>query len=258
MIDDLGFSWGMTTNGTLLSAETVKYFTAHHMYSAGLSIDGPTAEIHDALRGRRGAFHDVLAGLDCLSEHGNLKDLMVTSVVNHQTVQELDAFWEVISALPIDTWRILNIEPMGSALGQKDLLFTKEDFGLLFRFIYQKRRERWPVTYGCCHYTGKYEGFLRNWFYGCWAGTNIASVAANGDICACLDIERRPETVFGNVYRDDFADVWRNGFGIYREGLWKRNHVCAFCPDVSYCRGDSAHSWDFDENRPRVCLQGRV
>lgn len=82
------------------------------------------------------------------------------------------------------------------------------------------------------------------------------SVMHNGDIGSRLDIERRPETVFGNIRTDDIAQVWREGFGIYRQenALADRNPTCVECSQKRWCRGDAAHSWDFSANEPRVCL----
>lgn len=82
------------------------------------------------------------------------------------------------------------------------------------------------------------------------------SVMHNGDIGSCLDIERTPQTVFGNIRTDDIAEVWEHGFGIYRQanGLAERNEACAACSQKRWCRGDSAHSWDFAHDEPRVCM----
>ena len=52
---------------------------------------------------------------------------------------------------------------------------------------------------------------------------------ANGDIGACLDIERRPETIQGNILRDDFTDVWYNKFDIFRKPLSDKNEKCKNC-----------------------------
>ena len=33
-----------------------------------------------------------------------------------------------------------------------------------------------------------------------------------------------------------------------------KNEKCDKCSDWKYCRGDSLHTWDFDKNEPRMCL----
>ena len=204
-----------------------------------------------------GSYDRAIEGVRNLAATGGLKALQVTSVMNHQTIGEIDQLFDIMVDLPIDSWRLGNVEPIGSALLHPDIIFQPEDFARLFSFIREKREQEWPVSYGCCHFLGLgYEGELRDWFYLCSAGIHVMSVMHNGDIGSCLDIERRPETVFGNIYTDDIAEVWRDGFGIYRQehALADRNPTCAACSQKRWCRGDSAHSWDFEHDEPRVCM----
>ena len=256
MIRDLGFSWGMTTNGTLINDRVAERLVDSGLRTVSVSIDG-TRAIHDAVRQMPGSFDRALAGIHSLAQTGALKALQATTVLNHQTIGEMDELFELMVSLPIDSWRLANVEPIGSALAHPEILFQPGDYERLFSFIRTKRDQEWPVEYGCCHYLGLgFEGELRNWFYLCNAGIHVMSVMHDGSIGSCLDIERTPETVFGSIYHDDIVDVWRNGFGIYRrpDGLAERNERCAACSQKRYCRGDSAHSWDFDRNAPRVCM----
>ena len=96
---------------------------------------------------------------------------------------------------------------------------------------------------------------MRDWYFLCNAGVYTASIMANGDIGACLDIERRPETIMGNILRDDFTEVWKNGFGYFRSGLSSRNEKCSSCDSREYCDGGSAHSWDYDRCEQQVCFK---
>ena len=256
LIRDLGFSWGMTTNATLITPEVASRLVDCGLRTVSISIDG-TREAHDQVRQHPGAFDAALRGLENLAATGSLKALQTTTVINHQTIGELDALFDLMVDLPIDSWRLANVEPIGSALAHPEILFTPSDYARLFAFIREKREQEWPVEYGCCHYLGLgYEGELRNWFWLCNAGIHVMSVMHTGDIGSCLDIERTPETVFGNIRTDDIVDVWRNGFGISRQpdGLACRNERCAGCSQKRWCRGDSAHSWDFTRDEPRVCM----
>ena len=79
---------------------------------------------------------------------------------------------------------------------------------------------------------------------------------ANGDIGGCLDIERREETIQGNILRDDFTDVWKNRFEIFRTPLNEKDEKCRFCESRNFCLGGAYHSWNYDENRQMVCFKG--
>ncbi len=255
-IKELGFTWGMTTNATLITPEAATRLVECGLRTVSVSIDG-TAATHDAVRRKTGAYDAAIEGVRNLAATQRLGALQVTSVMNHQTIDEIEPLFDLMLDLPIDSWRLANVEPIGSALQHPEILFTPEDYKRLFDFIYEKRMQHWPVSYGCCHYLGlKHEGELRDWFYLCNAGIHVMSVMHDGSIGSCLDIERTPETIFGNIRTDDIATVWREGFGIYRQedGLANRNPTCAACSQKRWCRGDSVHSWDFARNEPRVCM----
>ena len=100
-----------------------------------------------------------------------------------------------------------------------------------------------------------YEREVRDWYFLCATGMRTASIMANGDIGACLDIERRPETIQGNVLKDDFTEVWKNRFQIFRTPLSTRCEECTNCPDEQFCKGGSAHTWDFSLDRQRICFR---
>lgn len=256
LIRDLGFSWGMTTNATLIDPEAAQRLIASGLRTVSVSIDG-AERTHDAVRRKEGAYRDAIAGIKYLAATSGLKELQVTSVMNHQTIDEIDTLFDIMVDLPIDSWRLANVEPIGSALLHPQILFQPNDYARLFSFIKQKREQEWPVSYGCTHYLGLgYEGELRNWFYLCNAGIHVMSVMHNGDIGSCLDIERCSKTVFGNIRTHDIVEVWRDGFGIFRQtnALADRNPTCAACSQKRWCRGDSAHSWDFAQDEPRVCM----
>ena len=74
---------------------------------------------------------------------------------------------------------------------------------------------------------------------------------AHGDIGGCLDIERRPELIQGNVYKDDFVNIWENKFKSFRTDKTRQSSRCSVCEHRKICMGDSLHTWDFDKNEPR-------
>ena len=97
---------------------------------------------------------------------------------------------------------------------------------------------------------------MRDWYFLCNAGVYVAGILSNGDIGACLDIERRPETIQGNIAEDSFVDVWENRFELFRRPLCGRSAVCRDCSAAKYCAGGSFHSWDYDMNEQRICMRG--
>ncbi len=178
-------------------------------------------------------------------------------MVHKKNLKELPELYEYFTEQGIDSWRIINIDPIGRAKDQPELLLSDEELREMFRFIREKRAQNHlPVTYGCAHYLGdEWELEVRKWYFLCNAGIYTAGVLYNGDITACLDIERRPELLQGNIRRDDFATVWKNGFQIYR-GNTRTCEKCKKCRHYRFCGGDAFHTWDFDRNEPSQCMKG--
>ncbi|MBR5091831.1 MAG: SPASM domain-containing protein, partial [Ruminiclostridium sp.] len=114
----------------------------------------------------------------------------------------------------------------------------------------------YPLCYGCSHFLGtELEAELRDWYFICNAGIYTASIMANGDIAACLDIERRPELIQGNIRRNTFKEVWLREFRQYRDPSFRSCEMCDKCEDRAFCNGDSFHTWNFDEHRPELCMK---
>ncbi len=252
---ELGFHWGMTSNATLIDDSVAKELKRVGMGTISVSIDG-LEETHDAFRRTVGGWKKAMNGIESLIRADAFKHVQVTTVVTHQNIGQLDELYKIFNDMDIDSWRIINMEPIGRAKQHPELLLTDDDYRYMFEYIRNKRIAGEPVTYGCSHYLGlEYEREVRDWYYICTAGTYIASIMANGDITACLDIERRPEFVQGNILKDRFKDVWENRFEIFRRDLGDDNEKCRNCSEKCRCHGDSYHSWDFDKNEPQLCFK---
>ena len=253
-----GFKWGMTSNATLITPAVARRLADAGMGTISVSIDG-LRETHDELRGLAGGYDRAMAGIQNLIDVGAFRNVQVTTVVNHGNIAQLDELFEIMDGLYIDSWRVINLEPIGRALLRPDLMLTREDYVRLFDFIREKRQDGYPLEYGCSHYLGlEYEAGVREWYWLCNAGVYTASIMSNGDIAACLDIERRPETIQGNIRTDRLRDVWDNRFELFRHDLSDLNDECRSCEHARFCRGDAHHSWDYDGNRPMVCLKGTL
>lgn len=253
--NELGFSWGMTSNGTLIDDSVAKDLRRVGMKTISISIDG-LEETHDTFRRTEGGWKRALNGVESLIRVGGFKNIQITTVVTHQNIGQLDELYKIFNDMDIDSWRIINIEPIGRAKQHPELILTNDDYKYMFEYIRNKRIAGEPVTYGCSHYLGmEYEHEVRDWYYICTAGTYIASIMANGDITACLDIERRPEFIQGNILADRFKDVWENKFQIFRKNLADENEKCRNCSENCRCHGDAYHSWDFDKHEPQLCFK---
>ena len=251
----LGYRWGMTSNATLIDRDTAHRLADCGMRTISVSIDG-LPETHDALRGRKGGYDLAMRGVRNLIDENAFSAVQITTVINHKNIEELDALFAVMDGIDVDSWRVINLEPIGRALSRPELMLTPEDYRRLFAFIREKRLAGYPVEYGCSHYLGlDYEREVRPWYFLCNAGVYTGSIMANGDIGACLDIERRPETIQGNVRNERFSTVWKNRFELFRQDPAALSETCRACAHRRFCRGDGWHSRNFDTMEPMVCFK---
>ncbi len=254
--NELGYRWGMTTNGTLIDAETARRLREAGMRTVGISLDG-LRETHDWFRQTPGSFDAALQGIQCLIDEDWLQAIQVSTVVHHQNIGELDQLFELFQDIDIDSWRLIPMDPIGRAKEQPELMLSDEDYQKIFRYVMEKRLAGEPVECGCPHYLGiNYERTVRDWYYLCAAGIYTASLMANGDIGACLDIERNELTIQGNLRFDDFTDVWKNRFQLFRREKAGDNPECAVCTSRRFCDGGSCHTWDFEKKQQAVCMKG--
>ena len=252
-----GFYWGITTNATLINKDVATKLHRYAMTSVAFSLDGE-CDSHNALRGSATAYGRCIDGIVNVVENCPNTVTMVTTVVSKLNLHQLDNIYNTVCSLGVDSWRLTNVDPIGRAK-QSDLLLDGSQLVDLLRYVRNKRNDpstAVDVTYGCSHYlTERFENELRDGYFLCASGIYTASVLCNGDIFACLDIERLPHLVQGNVVTDNFVDVWEHRFEVFRQDRTLLNDKCRRCADREYCAGDSAHTWDYVNNRPNLCIK---
>ena len=254
-IHKLGYEWGMTSNGVLITQDMARQLKEAGMYSIGLSLDGLEGT-HNWFRQTKNGYQKAIEGFENLKSVGQ-HNVMITTVVNKRNIHQLDEMLALLIKLKCKTWRIINIEPIGRALKNKELMLDKEEYKQMYKFIVNHQSERSiNIISSCNHYIGlNYERQIRPWYFRCQAGVSVASIQCNGDISACLDIERRPEFVFGNIRNDNLYNVWLKGFKIFRgHSKTEQSTKCKNCKQRDKCDGGGWHTWNFDKNEPRICM----
>lgn len=252
-----GFCAGMTSNGTLITEEIAKKLADAGLKSVSISIDG-TKESHDWFRGQKGAYDRAITGIKNLLKTNEIYT-QITTVIHKKNIDMLDDIYGEVVKSGVHSWRPIGIDPIGRALEHKDLILDGNDNKKLIQYIQSMRQNKdvkIDVTYGCSHYLGvNYEHTVRDFYYLCVAGIMNASILCNGDIYGCMDIERRKELIAGNVYKDSFIDVWKNGFKQYRQNKAYLCSECDACSDKEFCCGEASHTWDYNKNEPMICMK---
>lgn len=243
MIYEKEFSWGMVTNGLALTPQRYRRLLQCGLRAMTISLDG-IGETHDWMRGRNGSFEKAAAAIKMVIDSGEIAFDVVTCV-NKRNFCQLNELKEYLIGLGLKEWRLFTVFPAGRAAQDPELQLSPEEFRGLMEFIKATRKEgRIMAEYGCEGFLGNYEGEVRSHFYQCSAGITVGSVLADGSISACPSI--RADYHQGNIYTDDFMDVWKNRFQAYRDRSWMHKDECASCKVWKYCKGNGMHLRDAD------------
>jgi len=238
---DRGFPWGVVSNGMVMDEAMLMKLIESGVRAITISLDG-LEEAHNWLRANKNSFKNAVNAIGLLSQTKGLRYDVVTCI-NQKNFSELSAFYEFLVKLGVKEWRIFTIFPIGRAK-QNDLLqLDPINFKNLFDFIEKVRKEgRIKLNYGCEGFLGDYEGRVRDNFFFCRAGINVASVLVDGSISACPSL--RSKFIQGNIYKDNFMDVWNNRYDVMRDRSWTKTGKCKDCKSYCFCEGNGLHLRD--------------
>ena len=238
-----GFPWGMVTNALHLTPQRFQGLMKAGIHSMTISLDG-LEEDHNWMRGNENSFRMVSQAIDMLVATEDFTFDIVTCVTR-RNYQKLDEIKDFLISKGVRRWRLFTVFPVGRAANDPMMRLSIEEFRGVFDFIRQTRLEgRIRADYGCEGFLGNYEGEVRNRLFSCQAGISVGSVMADGSIAACTSI--RADYNQGNIYENDFMDVWENRYMLYRNREWMRRDECADCKYFRYCQGNGMHLRDGD------------
>lgn len=233
-----GFPWGIVTNGQLLTEKKLQQLLDSGMRALTISLDG-FENSHNWLRGNPRSFSKAWKAVQIAAKVDDLAFDVVTCA-NQRNYGELPELRQSLINMGVKAWRVFTIFPIGRAVENTDLQLQSKEFKGLFEFIKQTRNQGLiDVSYGCEGFLGTYEQEVRDNFFFCRAGINVASVLADGSISACPNL--RDNFIQGNIYKDNMADVWLNRYQMFRDRSWTRTGECSTCEFYKFCEGNGLH-----------------
>ncbi len=233
-----GYPWGMVTNGLALTTERFTALRRSGLSSLSISMDG-LQEDHIWLRQHPLAFEGATRAIRLAASDKELVWDVVTCV-NQRNINQLQEIRDYLWGIGVRNWRLITIDPMGRAKDNPELLLSGAQLRQVLDFIASNRQEGRHVSYSCEGFLGDYEGDVRDHLFHCAAGVSVASILIDGSISACTSI--RGKYYQGNIYKDDFWDVWENRFQPYRNRSWMRKQEpCDQCKVWRYCEGSGMH-----------------
>ena len=248
------YPWGIVTNGLHLSRQRLDSLLQAGMHSITVSLDG-FEDAHNWLRCHPLSFQRATEAIRMLTGEEEIIWDVVTCV-NQNNIEQLPAFRDFLIGIGVRRWRIFTIFPVGRAAEVPELQLSDKQFTGLLDFIVSTRQEgKIQLNFACEGFLGRYEMKARDYFYHCNAGISVASVRVERSISGCPSI--RANYNQGNIYRDDFMQVWNERFVPFRDREWARQGECADCSMFRYCEGNGMHLHD-EAGRLLVCHYRRI
>lgn len=235
--------WGIVSNGLLLTPQRFARLQAAGIHNLTISLDGDETD-HNWMRGNELSYRRAVSAISMAAAAPDINFDVVTCV-NQRNIGKLDAIAAVLEGCGVRHWRLFTIFPSGRARQYPEFSLTAEQFITLMEYIKAKRARGGVRPSYCCEgFLGNYEGDVRDTFFHCDAGISVGSILIDGSIGACPSI--RADYSQGNIYTDDFMDVWQNRFLPYRDRSWMKTGICADCAMFRYCEGNGFHLREAD------------
>lgn len=250
-----GFKWSIVSNGYLYDKQRHISLLNAGMGALTISLDG-LKESHNWLRNNPNSFDKVSNAIELAASSSRLNFDVVTCV-NQKNFNELEQIRAFLISKNVKAWRLFTIIPIGRAAQNSDLSLSDSQFHELMEFISAHRKHNEiDIKFSCEGYVGKYERLVRDARFFCRAGINIGSILIDGSISACPNIDR--SFAQGNIYSDNFYDVWQNKFQPFRNKEWTKTGQCESCKEYKDCQGNGFHNWHGSKTNVLVCHNEKI
>lgn len=257
---DKGLRMCLATNGTLVDDGVCRRIQESGIRMVSLSLDGSTAEIHDAFRQQAGAFEGVLKAIDHFRRFGI--PFLINSSFTRRNQHDIPNVHRLAKELGPKAWYLFMIVPTGRAGEALDELIDKEDYEKILAWHYEQEKEESelllrptcaPHYFRIVRERARAEG--RSWqprslqfstgvSKGCLAGQYIAFIDRMGEVRPCSYFEGSA----GNVREKPFREIWEKAplFEALRD-FRRYEPKCGSCEYLQVCGGCRARASAFSK-----------
>jgi len=236
---NIGLRVNLITNGTLLAGND----RAERLHKAGLnsaqvSLEGPTAEIHDNLTEIPGSFEKTMSGISSLKKAGI--HVHTNTTINSKNSNHLVDIVRTVSKLGMKRMSMNMVIPTGSAVNSNLQVSYSEIWPVIEPVRNETRRLgidfMWYSPTPMCIFNPLAEGFGNK---SCAACDGLLSVAPNGDVLPCSSY---PQSV-GNLLRQPFSEVWNSASSVFFRKKEYAPGECDGCGKFAACAGACPLYW---------------
>lgn len=204
-IDERAASFLFTTGYNLTSG------LAEQLKEGGLtipiiSLDHYKKEIHDELRGFKGAFEMALDAIKIFKEKGFYVCLTMAPTKDVANARaEIERYLSFVKDLGVHEVRIAVPSLSGNLLGKTDIKFGINETTVLNELnIFYNTKTKYPTVSSFSLIESKDQ-------FGCGAGFHFCFIDHMGNVCPC-DVS---PLKFGNITETDFKNIWSKMTGYF-------------------------------------------
>ncbi len=244
---DKNFRFTITTNGTLLNDEILK-FVNKEMGNIVLSIDG-RKEVNDSMRpraGGQGCYDDIVPKYQKVAESRHQLRYFVRGTFTHANLD----FSEDVKHLAELGFKQISVEPVVAspedwyAFKDEDIPIICEEYDKLAKYYIEKHKE--GKGFNFFHFNIDLEGgpCVAKRLSGCGSGCEYLGVTPWGDLYPCHQFVGNEDFIMGNVFdgitRPDIRDKFK------KSNVYSRPE-CQKCFARYYCSGGcAANAYNFN------------
>ncbi|HBP21922.1 MAG TPA: radical SAM protein [Planctomycetes bacterium] len=236
-----GMRVNLISNGiTSASPAYARKLAEAGLHSAQISIEGTTAEVHEAVTAIPGSFAKALAGLRNLREAG--VRVHTNTTILRTNVHDVAAFPRFVKEVLGNAAFSMNLViPTGSAPVNGGLEVPYTEIGPILVEIAERSAAlgvefMWYSPTPMCIFNPIVHGLGNK---GCSACDGLISVGADGQVLPCASYD---EPV-GDFLREGFAAVWQSARAKELRNKGEAHPACRACEQFEICHGACPLYW---------------
>lgn len=232
----------LITNGIVCaSRKYVQRLVDAGLTSAQVSLEGPTADVHDRLTARRGSFDRTIRGIYNLRDAGLY--VHTNTTVCEQNAEHLTAIVDLARSLELPHVSMNQLIPTGTPnLPQHGSL--KVSYSRIGPLVLQVKEHadrvgidfHWYSPTPFCIFNPIQHGLGNK---GCAACDGLLHVSPSGEVLPCSSFARG----VGNLLESGFHAVWFGKRAQYYKQKRQAPHACRRCEHFTLCQGACTLYW---------------
>ena len=222
---ELQFALRLYTNGTMIDETRADHVASLEPLGVEISLLGATAETHDAIARRRGAFEKTMRGVRLLRERG--LNVLLKTVVMEKNVADLPKIEVIARELGCETFFDLQISP------KNDGTQTPTTLGPDAAALLEAARTAFAKQQTTCSHDSHFDREAKLRAAPCGAGRRTVFIGPTGKVTPCTQWTKE----LGNVRDQPFGEIWwgAEGFKEIRSKRIGSFEVCRSCDLLEVC-----------------------